>query len=329
MIGHYSGAATDTKWLAVARDVGCSPAIVAALFFALLEHLQDDALEAWDAEAWALWAQVDVTIASAIVASLRRRSVIAKSTLAVLGRPGRDRTAAERARRYRERSRDDQEKVTANRDASRRDDRAKATANRDASRSAVTVCRDALSNPVVDNCENVTATVTEGGTIGGEVALSSSLLSSASISQKRESDAHALVEQMLEKLGEAGAIRSDAHRMLVKPRVVAWARQGRGLEDVVLAIKLARAARITAGSDQPLNVGYIEAKLAGATAAQSPHPAPQVGPPQPTKPRPVDRVAEAEAWARQMLEYRAITPEEAEAHLAKVRAAAASLEASA
>lgn len=311
MIGHYSGAATDTKWLAVARDVGCSPAIVAALFFALLEHLQDDALEAWDAEAWALWAQVDVTIASAIVASLRRRSVIAKSTLAVLGRPGRDRTAAERARRYRERSRDDQEKVTA---------------NRDASRSAVTVCRDVLSNPVVDNCENVTATVTEGGTIGGEVALSSSLLSSASISQKRESDAHALVERMLEKLGEAGAIRSDAHRMLVKPRVVAWARQGRGLEDVVLAIKLARAARIAAGSEQPLNVGYIEAKLAGATADRSPHSAP----PQPTKPRPVDRVAEAEAWARQMLEYGAITPEEAQAHVAKVRAsAAASLEISA
>lgn len=305
------------------RRAGCSPAIVAAAFFAILEHCtaSDQGVSSWDADAFALFAGVDRAVISELVDLMTDAKIIEDDQLAVLARPGRDRTQAERARRYRERSKT----VTASRRT--------VTANRDergetvtASRQTVTASRSflladsATGKTVTANRDERDGFVTanrdgKGGDIGGgKVASSSCSVETLSQSDKREREnAHALADEMIEKLTAAGAVRSPMHAELVRPRVRAWVGQGIQASQLDAAIEMAKAARIAAGSQQPLNVGYIEAKLANTPAMIT-----TACTARPDAARPAANAAHVDlaafsSWVRQRVDFGAISAAEGEA----------------
>ncbi len=75
---------------------------------------------------------------------------------------------------------------------------------------------------------------------------------------------------MLQKLKSAGAIQTPRQLVDAKVRIQGWIGQGITPDVLATAIELARAARITAGSDQPINVAYVGAKLDSAMRSSPP-----------------------------------------------------------
>lgn len=269
-------------------------------------HAHGPDITAWSVGEYAQWASAEPSVIDRIIVAMRAAGVVVDNQLAVLhGRAGHDRTQAARARRYRQRkaaaratSRETvtraSDTVTENRDASARASRETVTVRRQ----SVTESRDACGVPsretVTRGDSSVTASrgVTEnrdanaqtsrktvtnvtvsrsgkGGGLGGGMGFSSSSLLHALSHTESTSDAPApaLAEQMLEKLKSAGAIQSHRQLATAQAQVLGWVGQGVTLAVLTTAIELARAARIAAGSDQPINVAYVGAKLDSAMRA--------------------------------------------------------------
>lgn len=108
----WHGAATDSKWLVIARRADTSPAIVAAVFWALLDYASQQpdrgSVESFDPETYSAWAGMDEEIVVRVVRELEAKGIIAEGRLAEWNKrqPQRERendrsTSAERMRKHR------------------------------------------------------------------------------------------------------------------------------------------------------------------------------------------------------------------------------------
>lgn len=350
MIGHYQGAATDIQWVRISRRAGCSPALVAAVWFAVLEASvvhPERRVDTFDADAYAAWAGVDPSLIAEVVDSMGDTGVICDGQLAVLVKSGRDRTAAERARRYRQRKAQSgapavTATVTRNSPtvtASVTDKGQSVTATVTKHPKTVTPSRTVTAT-VTPSSRTVTASVTKtaetvtasrsgkgGGLGGGMGSLSSSGLSFLLQAQAQrcahDAPAHALGEQMLEKLKSVGAVRSAFQLAEAKARCQAWVEQGITMPVLTAAIDLATASRQAAGSTQPLNTAFIAAKFDNAVAALRPIELPDTAKPRaPVDPTLAERSAIVGHYSR-MVELGQLTPEAAQQQQAAELAALA------
>lgn len=332
MIGHYQGAATDLLWQRIAAQTKCMPALVANVFFALLEHSHAHGpdIAAWSVHEYAHWASVEPADIERILVAMRMAGVVVDNQLAVLhGGAGHDRTQAARARRYRQR------KASAAQAASRKSVThggdavtEKRDATMQASRKTVTVPpqsvtgnRDA-SEPasrktVTKQPETVTVSRSgKGGGLGGGMGFSCSSLLNTLSSAESTSDAPAREKRMFEALKSAGAIITARQEAQALDHVQAWVKQGITEETLASAIRLAKASRIAAGSDQPLNAAYIAAKFDSASrSAPAAAVAEHVASTQHGDPSPGSRVAAERAsilghYAR-LVDFGRLTPEAA------------------
>lgn len=333
MIGHYQGAATDPLWQRIAAQIKCTATLVSGVYFALLEHSHAHGpdITAWSVGEYAQWASAEPSVIDRIIVAMRAAGVVVDNQLAVLhGRAGHDRTQAARARRYRQRkaaaratSRETvtarRQSVTESRDAcgvTSRETVTRGDSSVTVSR-GVTVSRDVNAQTSRKTVTNVTVSRSgKGGGLGGGMGFSCSSLLNTLSSAESTSDAPAREKRMFEALKSAGAIITARQEAQALDHVQAWVKQGITEETLASAIRLAKASRIAAGSDQPLNAAYIAAKFDSASrSAPAAAVAEHVASTQHGDPSPGSRVAAERAsilghYAR-LVDFGRLTPEAA------------------
>lgn len=256
----------DPLWVKIGQDHGCGPVLVAAVVFAMFYGaggISKGRAPGWDAAAWAAWAGVDAALVQGLASDIL-------AACAQVSTP-KDRTAAERMRRYRARKKQ-AETVTdgvTHTPGKRNADRNERNANRNASRNTVTPNRNVPpQNRNASRNERNENRNGKGGGLGGGMGSSSftglSVLTTTS-SIIVDDDAREECD-FFKALKSAGAIRHAIHIHQARGKIAGWKGQGVTLAQVQSAIALAQQARIAAGSAQPLNPGYVDAVLASMLA---------------------------------------------------------------
>lgn len=107
----WHGAPTDSKWILFADQAGCSPAIAAAIAWALFDsasqcvtrgHVRD-----FSARAYAAWARIDVDTVLKVVSAMENEDMIVGGFLSSWSKrqPEREDDSSDRTAAYRERKR--------------------------------------------------------------------------------------------------------------------------------------------------------------------------------------------------------------------------------
>lgn len=116
----HHGAPTDPKWMAVARRADTQPGVVAAVWWALMDHASRNesdrgSVAGFDTEALACFFGWEQPTIDAVVAALREKGMIDGDRLAAWDRrqPKREDGSAERARRWREEKKAEKEGANA------------------------------------------------------------------------------------------------------------------------------------------------------------------------------------------------------------------------
>lgn len=277
----------DPLWVKIGQDHGCGPVLVAAVVFAMFYGaggISKGRAPGWDAAAWAAWAAwagVDAALVQGLASDIL-------AACAQVSTP-KDRTAAERMRRYRARKKQAEtvtdgvthtpEKRNADRNErneNRNDDRNnrnekrnERNADRNASRNTVTPNRNVppQNRNASRNDRNENRNGKGGGLGGGMGSSSFTGLSVLTTTSSIIVDDDAREEcDFFKALKSAGAIRHAIHIHQARGKIAGWKGQGVTLAQVQSAIALAQQARIAAGSAQPLNPGYVDAVLASMLA---------------------------------------------------------------
>lgn len=106
----WHGAPTDPKWLFVAKKAQVAPGVVAAVYWALLDHASQQpgrgVVSNFDVETYSLFSGFAETDVSNIIAALNDKGLIRKGKLTAWEKrqPKREDSSTERTKKYRERT---------------------------------------------------------------------------------------------------------------------------------------------------------------------------------------------------------------------------------
>lgn len=110
---YWNGAATDPKFLVVARRANAKPGEASALFAALIDHASQcperGSVEGFDAETYAAFSGFDEAIVRGLLTAFAEKGMIAGGRLAAWDRrqPKREDDSRDRVKKHRERHRND------------------------------------------------------------------------------------------------------------------------------------------------------------------------------------------------------------------------------